>query len=139
MSVQQVVAMNEGRRTIAVEGYLVLLPGACTLMGCAALAPSPDKVPDCNTCELEIRLSESPTSLSWKTKTIRLRSERRNLYRCLSIPTPGGRAIVGDDGRSPCGVDAKGQHVLVRGGLEYFENDFERVLLKEPEICELPP
>jgi hypothetical protein len=34
-------------------------------------------------------------------------------------------------------LDPKGQHVLVRASLEYSEMEYERLYLKEPEICEL--
>jgi hypothetical protein len=125
MSVDRVLSLSGRVEAIAVEGYLLLGSRGCTLMNC------PETHSDCNTCVLEFRLSASPTS---RERSIRL--SRRDLD-CLSIPMRDGRQLVSSDGRRPCSLDPKGQHVLVRASLEYSEMEYERLYLKEPEICEL--
>ena len=127
MSVDRVLSLRGRVETIAVEGYLLLGSSGCTLINC------PETHPSCNTCEFEFRLGASPTS---RERSIRL--VRRDLH-CLSIPGTDRRHLYSTDGRSPCSLDAKGQHVLVRASLEYseMEMDEDRLSLKEPEICEL--
>lgn len=117
MSVDEALAVSERRDFVAVEGYLVLVSGPCTLMSC------PEQHPNCNTCESYVRIA---ASRAIPPSTIELISARTD-YRCLS------------NARTPCGAYAQGQHVLVQAALHYSENDFERVSLYEPEICELSP
>ena len=114
ISVDAALAIKDQRNDVTVEGYLVLVPGPCTLMNC------PDEYPDCNTCENYIRIASSRAGPS---KSIKLHGSRVS-YACLS------------KGRSPCIFDATGQSVLARGALRYSENDIEPVALHDPKICE---
>jgi hypothetical protein len=107
-----------------VEGYLVVAIGACTLRDCVTLERSPYP---CNTCDFEVRLGASPKPYPSYDKGIRFTGARHDRFLCSSI-----------NGRITCGLDAKGQHVLVRASLEFPEMDYLQVSLKEPEICELP-
>ena len=116
ISVDEALAITEQRDVVTIEGYLVRVAGPCTLMNCS------EEHPDCNTCENHVRIAASRARQS---KTLRLHGSRVS-YTCLSK-------------RDTCAFDANGQHVLARGALHYSEDDFERVTLHDPEICELSP
>jgi hypothetical protein len=117
ISVDAALAIKDQLNAVTVEGYLVLVPGPCTLMGC------PNEHPNCNTCEGYVRIAASRAG---RSKTLRLHGSSVS-YTCLSR------------GRSPCVFDATGQHVLAQGTLHYSENEIEPVSLHDPKICELSP
>jgi hypothetical protein len=99
-----------------VEGYLVLGSRGCTLKGC------PDEHPNCNVCELTVRLAASRNEVR---RSLRL-SDARDSYSCLST-TP-----------EQCVFDARGQHVLARGAIR-VEDSIEPVDMLDPQICTLGP
>src|SRR6478609_3440518 len=112
VTVDQALAMREERDFVTVAGYLVRHLGSCTRMGC--FWP-----PNCNSCELTLRIAASPKDL---TRTIPLYSSR--VYYTCSSSVP-----------ERCAFDADGQHVIVRGRLRIANSSVEPVFLEDAQIC----
>lgn len=116
LTVAAALSTRSGGDFVLVEGYLVKVHGACTLMNCS------DQYPKCNSCEVRLLLASSPNKFS---HALSLRSARA-IFACWSnLP-------------NRCVFDANGQHVLARGTLHFSDNSFESNSLVDPEICTFP-
>lgn len=115
LTIAQALSTRKGGDLVLVEGYLVRAPGACTMMNCT------DSYPNCNSCEITLRLASSPNKAP---HALSLYSARTS-YACWS------------NAARQCVFDANGQHVLARGTLHLAENSLEFASLVEPQICTL--
>lgn len=98
-----------------VEGYLVRVRGACTMMNC------PHNYPNCNSCEIMVRLASSPNEFR---HALSIYSAHTSFACWSNVPTQ-------------CVFDANGQHVLASGTLHFSENSLHSDSLVEPQICTL--
>ena len=112
LTVDQVLALREERESVTVEGYFVRQLGGCTMVSCIM-------DPNCNSCEILLRLAASPKDT---TRTIALYDTRVHYSCWTSAP-------------EKCSFDANGEHVVARGRLRINNGSVEPVSLDHVEIC----
>lgn len=113
LTVAQAIANSTEAAAVIVDGYLVRRLGTCTMMNC------PHELPNCNSCEVSLRLASAPSNAR---HALSLRSSRLAFTCWSNLP-------------ERCAFDGTGQHVIARGKLHFPAASFDTVSLKETEIC----